>query len=137
MFNTIAVPVDLAHVDKQQKAIAIAANMAKSFQASVILVGVTTTAPSSIAHSPTEYAQKLADLAAEQSKILGITLESKAIASVDISIDLEKQLDRVIHEVKADLVVMASHVPSLHDFMFRSHTKYFASHTDVSVLIVR
>ncbi len=137
MFKTIAIPIDLAHVDKQQKAIAIAADMAKSYQASVVLVGVTTTAPSSLAHDPEEYAQKLADLAAEQSKTLGVTLASKAVASVDISIDLEKQLDRVVHEIGADLVVMATHVPGLHDFLFRSHTKYFASHTDVSVLIVR
>ena len=137
MFKTIAIPIDLAHVDKQQKAIAIAADMAKSYQASVVLVGVTTTAPSSLAHDPEEYAQKLADLAAEQSKTLGVTLASKAVASVDISIDLEKQLDRVVHEIGADLVVMATHVPDLHDFLFRSHTKYFASHTDVSVLIVR
>lgn len=137
MFKTIAIPIDLAHVDKQQKAIAIAADMAKSYQASMVLVGVTTTAPSSLAHDPEEYAQKLADLAAEQSKTLGVTLASKAVASVDISIDLEKQLDRVVHEIGADLVVMATHVPGLHDFLFRSHTKYFASHTDVSVLIVR
>ncbi len=137
MFNNIAVPIDLAHADKQHKAIAIAAAMAKPSQASVVLVGVTTTAPSSVAHDADEYAQKLADFAAAQSKILGITLASKAVASVDISIDLEKQLDRVVHEVGADLVVMASHVPGFHDFMFKSHAKYFASHTDVSVLIVR
>lgn len=137
MFKTIAVPVDLVHVDRQQKAIAIAADMARSYQASVVLVGVTTTAPTSVAHDPEEYAQKLANLAAEQSKTLGIMLTSKAVTSVDISIDLEKQLDRVVHEIGADLVVMASHVPGLHDFLFKSHTKYFASHTDLSVLIVR
>ena len=137
MFKKIAVPIDLAHVDKQQKAIAIAADMAKPYAAEVVLVGVTTTAPSSVAHDPDEYAQKIADLAAEQSQALGVTLTSKTVTSVDISIDLEKQLDRVVHEIGADLVVMAPHVPALHDFLFKSHTKYFASHTDLSVLIVR
>ena len=137
MFNKIAVPIDLAHVEQQQKALTVATDMAKHYQASVVLVGVSTTAPSNIAHTPAEYAEKLAAFAAEQSAALGVKLDSQAVASVDISIDLEKQLDRVVHDLGADLVVMASHVPGFRDFLFKSHAKYFASHTDVSVLIVR
>lgn len=137
MFKKIAIPVDLAHAGHQQKALAVAADMAKHYGSEAVLIGVTTTAPSSIAHNPAEYAQKLAAFAADRSAALGVTLDSKAVASVDLSIDLEKQLDQAIHEAGADLVVMASHTPGFRDYIFKSHAQYLASHTDLSVLIVR
>lgn len=137
MFKRIAVPVDLGHTDKQARALAVAADLARHYSATVVLVAVTTTAPSATAHNPEEFAARLADYAAEQSQTLGVALETASVASVDISIDLEKQLDGLLHEQGADLVVMASHVPGFRDYVFHSRAGKLASHTDLSVMIVR
>ncbi|NND70348.1 MAG: universal stress protein [Rhodothermales bacterium] len=137
MFNTIAVPFDLAHIDKQAKAISAAADLAKHFGASLTLVGVTSTTPSETAHNPEEFARKLAEYAATQSDKFGIRFDTHSTVSVDVTIDLEKKLDTAIHEIGADLVVMASHEPGFRDYLFRSHSGNLATHTDLSVLIIR
>ncbi len=137
MFKTIAVPFDLAHADKQVKAISAAADLAKHYSASLTLVGVTTTAPSASAHNPEEFARKLAEFAAEQSATHGVKFDAHSTASVDVSIDLEKKLNNAIHEIGADLIVMASHEPGFRDYLFRSHSGNLATHTDLSVMIVR
>ena len=137
MFKTIAVPFDLAHADKQVKAISTAADLAKHYSASLTLVGVTTTAPSASAHNPEEFARKLAAFAVEQSAKHGVEIDAHSTASVDVSIDLEKKLNNAIHEIGADLIVMASHEPGFRDYLFRSHSGNLATHTDLSVMIVR
>lgn len=137
MFKTIAVPYDLAHADKQVKAINAAADLAKHYGASLTLVGVTSVAPSASAHNPEEFAQKLVEFATEQSARHGVKFETYSTASVDVAIDLEKKLNKAIHEIGADLIVMASHEPGFRDFLFRSHSGNLATHTDLSVMIIR
>jgi nucleotide-binding universal stress UspA family protein len=137
MFKIIAVPFDLAHAAKQVKAINAAADLAKHYDATLTLIGVTGNAPSSSAHSPEEFARKLTEYAAEQTAKYGITFETHSTVSTDVAIDLEKKLNKAIHEIGADLVVMASHNPGFHDYLFRSHSGKLATHTDLSVMIVR
>ena len=137
MFKIIAVPFDLAHADKQAKAINAAADLAKHYGATLTLVGVTSNTPSSSAHSPEEFASKLTAYAAEQSAIYGVTFATYSTVSTDVAIDLEKKLNKAIHGIGADLVVMASHEPGFRDYLFRSHSGNLATHTDLSVMIVR
>ena len=137
MFKIIAVPFDLAHADKQAKAINAAADLAKHYGATLTLVGVTSNEPSSSAHSPEEFASKLAAYAAEQSAIYGVTFTTHSTVSTDVATDLEKKLNKAIHEIGADLVVMASHEPGFRDYLFRSHSGKLATHTDLSVMIVQ
>ena len=137
MFSNIAVPVDLAHVEKQAKAISTAADLARHYGASLTLVGVTTNTPSQSAHNPDEFAAQLADYAQRQSSQYGIAFRSYSAVGVDIAVDLEKILDKAIHEIGADLVIMASHEPGLRDYLTRSHSNKLASHSDLSVMIVR
>ena len=137
MYRNIVVPVDLAHVDQLEKALITAADLCRHYQARVTLVGVTASTPSETAHNPEEFEDKLQSFAAAQSEQLDVTFECRAISIPDPGVDLEKALDRVIHDLNADLVVMASHVPGFRDHFFRSHGGYLASHTDVSVFIVR
>ncbi|WP_088916771.1 universal stress protein [Granulosicoccus antarcticus] len=137
MFKTIAVPFDLAHADKQIRAIDTAADLAKLYGASLTLVGVTSNMPGSSAHNPKEFADKLVEYAKTQSARTGVTFETHSSVSHDIAIDLEKKLNEAVHEIGADLVVMASHVPGFRDYLFRSHASNLATHTDLSVMIVR
>ena len=137
MFSNIVVPVDLAHLDALDKALSIAADLARHYQATVTMVSVTASAPSEIAHNPEEFGDKLRELAAARSDALDVHFDSRAITAADPAVDLEKILDKAIHELSADLVIMASHAPTFRDYFMRSHSGYLATHTDVSVFIVR
>lgn len=57
MFKKIMAPVDLAHMDRLEKALKCTADLAKHYDAEVIFVGVTSSTPSSMAHTPAEYAE--------------------------------------------------------------------------------
>lgn len=137
MFKNIAVPFDLAHADKQTKAVSAAADLAKHYGSSLTLVGVTSNTPSASAHNPEEFAEKLAAHAATQSDVHGITFKTHSAVSVDLTVDLEKKLNDAIHAIGADLIIMASHEPGFRDFLFKSHSGRLATHTDLSVMIVR
>lgn len=137
MYKSIAVPTDLAHVESLQKALNVAADLGNHYGATVTLVGVTVSTPTAAAHSPEEYARKLEKFAEQQGTQLGLSLASHCVASADVAIDLEKALDKAVHAIGADLVVMASHVPGFRDHFFRNHTGTLATQTDLSVLIVR
>ncbi len=137
MFRTILVPVDLAHRDFLEKSLGVAAVMAKTFSAEITYVGVTSGAPSAVAHNPDEYADKLAAFAAEQAAKHGISATSKAYTAHDPSIQLDTVLMKAIAELGAELVVMASHAPTIADYVWPSNGGTIASHANVSVLIVR
>nr|WP_246594385.1 universal stress protein [Mameliella sediminis] len=131
------VPVDLAHADRLEKALGCAADLAKHYGATVIYVGVSTTAPSSIAHTPQEFATKLAGFAEAQGAVSGIATEAHAVTSHDPATDLDPTLLKAVGETGADLVVMASHIPNLTDYIWPSNGGTIAGHAKVSVLVVR
>ena len=137
MFKRIMVPVDLTHADKLDKALTLAGDLAARYGATLVYVGVTAPAPSSIAHTPEEYAGKLAAFAAEKGKAHGVAAESRAFTSHDPAIDLDPTLLKAVEETGADLVVMASHIPNVTDYIWPSNGGTVASHADVSVVVVR
>ncbi len=137
MFSTIMVPVDLAHAATVAKSVEIAAGLGKTYNADIYLVGVTATPPGSVAHDPEEYEQKLNQYAADQSAKLGCTLRAKAVLCNDPAAELDQALEQVGKEIGVDLVVMASHVPGFMDHLFHSRAGHLATHSDISVFIVR
>jgi nucleotide-binding universal stress UspA family protein len=137
MYKKIMVPVDLRHTDKLDKAVATAADLSNHYKAPVQMVAVTASAPSSVAHNPKEFEAKLNEYAAAQGAKYGISIGAHAIVSPDPTIDLDDKLGREAHEIGADLIIMASHVPGFAEHIFSSNAGYLASHTDISVFIVR
>lgn len=137
MFERIMVPVDLTHAARLEKALLCAADLAAHYGATVIYVGVTTEQPSAIAHTPKEYAEKLSAFAADQAALRGISTEAKAYASHDPSIDLDPTLLKAVGEVKADLVVMASHIPNVADHWWPANGGSIATQAKISVMLVR
>ncbi len=136
MFSHIMVPVDLAHPDKLDAALKTAADLAGHYGARVTYVGVTTGQPSSVAHTPQEYAEKLAKFAAMQAEVNEVAeVASHAITAHDPAVELDHKLEEAVHEIGADLVVMGSHIPRTFDL--GSHGGRVATHTDVSVMLVR
>jgi len=137
MYRKIMVPVDLAHVEKLDKAIDTATELGKLWKVPVCFVGVTAETPTSVAHTPTEYAEKLKAFGAKQAQTHGLDIETAAYPSHDPAVDLDKILIAAAHETGADLIVMASHVPGVLKHIFSTQGAQVASHADVSVFLVR
>lgn len=137
MYRKILVPVDMAHTDQLEKAIATAADVSKLYDAPILFVGVTATTPGPVAHTPAEFTRKLQDFADEQARRRGVEASSCVYVSHDPGVDLDQTLNTAVAENQADLVVMASHVPGLPEHIFASNAGYMASHAAVSVLVVR
>ena len=137
MYKKIMVPVDLAHLKAIQPALTAAGDLAKHHDAEVCYVGVTATTPGTVAKTPEEYAQKLEAFARDQQGRHGQKATSRCITSPDPVADLDDVLIDAIDETGADLVVMATHLPRHLDAIMPSHGGKIATHTDVSVFLVR
>ena len=138
MYKRIMVPVDLAHLDRLDKALRTAADLAALYDASVCYVGVTTSQPSRIAHNPAEYARKLEAFGQDQAKAHSLRhVTTAAYPSHDPAVDLDRILTRAITDSDSDLVVMASHKPGLAEYVFASRSGWLAAHAQVSVMVIR
>jgi len=137
MFHKVVVPVDLAHEAALQKALQVAATMAKTHAAEVCYVGVGSASPSALARSPAEYKAKLESFAQSQAAQYAIKASAHAIMSHDPATDLNKALEAAIADLQADLVVMATHVPNISDYIWAGHGAHVAAHSTASVLLVR
>jgi nucleotide-binding universal stress UspA family protein len=137
VFSTIMTPVDLAHQEQLEKSLKCTADLARHYNAKVVFVGVTANTPSSVAHTPEEYADKLGKFAAGQGELHGYDAAAHAVTSHDPAADLEDKLLHAVSDTGADLVVMASHVPGLAEHFWPSNGGKIAAHAKASVLVVR
>ncbi len=137
MYQKIMIPVDLEYADQLEKALAICADLAKLYNAELFVVGVSVAAPSAFGRDPTGHAHKLESFAAEQTQKRGVQFVAKAVTTPDPVGGLDNALKKAAAEIETDLVVMASHVPGFFEHIVASHAGYVASHTGLSVFVVR
>ncbi|MCW2307063.1 universal stress protein [Rhodobium gokarnense] len=137
MYKNIMVPIDLVHQDHLDKAIATAVDIAKLYGSTITFVAVTATPPSKVAHNPEEFARVLEEYTAGVRAKYDIDIAAKALVSHDPAVDLDETLNKELHALGADLVIMASHVPHFREYVFASNAGFLAGHTDVSVMVVR
>ncbi|SIS67723.1 Nucleotide-binding universal stress protein, UspA family [Roseivivax lentus] len=137
MFNHIMAPVDLAHIDTLKRALEVTADAARHYGAKVTFVSATTALPGAIAHTPDEFRQKLADFAETQGRQNAYEASSHALVLHDQAVDLDHALLKAVGVIGADLVIMASHKPSIADYFWSSNGGAVAEHADCSVMIVR
>lgn len=139
MYRRIVVPVDMQHVDKMGKALKTAADIAQRYGAEIWYVAVTGKVPNRVAKSPEEFAVELDHFAAQKAKELGVDVHARSISSVDVTVELDKTLLAAAHDIGADLIVMASHIPGVPDrlHLVSSNAAHIVSHTDMSVFVVR
>lgn len=137
MFKRIMVPVDLAHIPALRNALEVAAGVAKQYNIPVTYVGVTSAAPGALAHNPDEFDARLTAFGAEQASANGIAADTRTVISHDPTTDVDDALLHAVKDVGADLVVMASHVPGLADYVWPSNGGKIAAHSDASVFVVR
>ena len=137
MYRKIAIPVDLQHTGTLERAIDVGADLAKHYGAEICMVGVTEARPEPAARDFEEYSEFLATFASRQSAKHGIPFGSKAVTSKDGIASLTAAIDEAVTDLEADLVVMASHKPGLLEHIVASNAGYFASHSAISVMVVR
>lgn len=137
MFKRIMAPVDLAHASHLENAIAVAAEIGKSNEAEVVFVGVTASTPSSVAHTPEEFASKLDAFAKEKGEAFGVAASGHPVVSHDPTIDLDEKLLEAADDINADLIVMGTHIPGLADRFWAAHGGTVASRASASVFLVR
>lgn len=137
MYDKIMVPVDLSHKEALQKGIKTAADIARANDATITFVGITTAEPSAAGHTPDEFKQKLDAFAGEQAEQHGVSIDAESHVSHDPAIDKDEILEKFVESGGYDLVVMSSHVPGMIEHVFSSNAGYLASHSKVSVFIVR
>ncbi|NHH99348.1 MULTISPECIES: universal stress protein [Oceanimonas] len=138
MYQHIMIPVDLAHVERLHTALQTGADLARLYDATVCYVGVSSNAPSEVAHNPREFERKLQAFATDQAARHQLPkVSSAACISKDPAVDLDRTLLKAVKDSGADLVIMASHVPGLAEHLFASNAGYVANHAEVSVLVVR
>ena len=137
MFQRILAPVDLAHLDKLERALKVTAEEARHHDAPVTFVSVTTAAPGSVARNPDEFRAKLEAFAKDQADSQGIETKALAVFSHDPITDVDDALLKAVKQEDADLVIMASHKPGVAEYFWPSNGGMIASHSEVSVFVVR
>lgn len=137
MFKKIMTPVDLTHQDQMERALQCGADLARHYGAPVVYVGVSATTPSAVAHTPEEFTAKLAAFAAGQASRHGVEASSLPKFCGDPATDVDDALLAAAEETGADLVVMASHIPTALDHVWPSNGGKVAEYAKASVLVVR
>jgi len=137
MYSTIMIPVDLEHTEQMEKALSVGADLVRAYNAEVHLVSITQSSPTKIARTPEEFAEQLSIYADACTDKYGVPFTSHAKTSIGLTVDLDNILSHVAEAIHADLILMASHVPGLSEYIFSSHAGYLASHSKMSVFIVR
>lgn len=137
MFRRIMAPIDLAHLGRLERAIEVTVDEARHHGAHVDFVMVTAATPGPLGHTPDEVRHKLEAFAAAQSEAHGIDASGHLIVSHDPAVDVDDALLKAVRKLGADLVIMASHKPGLAEYFWPSNGGKLASHSGVSVLLVR
>ncbi|MGI9488077.1 MAG: universal stress protein [Geminicoccaceae bacterium] len=137
MFTKILVPVDLGHLEGLSRALAVAAEMAKSHTAEVVYVGVYGNVPAADVPPPGDYAATLKAFSDQQAATHGIKATSVPLFSHDPQAELTSAVLSAAVDAKADVIVMASHIPGWVEHIFHSNAGYVACHATISVFVVR
>lgn len=140
MFNSILVPIDLADTDLAKPAIETAASLSTSSGGTVRLVNIMPMTPVMLA----EYVPPDFDAQQRQSssEALAIVARESGIDANRISTSIRQ--GGIYHEileeaaaVKADLIVMTSHRPSMQNYFLGSNAGHIVRYAKCSVLVVR
>lgn len=137
MYQHIMVPVDLTHLEALEKALVTATDLARHYSCPVTYVGVAASTPGALGHNPHEFGESLAEFGRAEAGKRGVDVRTKAVISHDPTSDLDDALVRAAQDLGADLVVMATHHPTIVDYLWPSNGGRMANHSDLSVFLVR
>jgi nucleotide-binding universal stress UspA family protein len=141
MYKRILLPVDLAEVSSWRKALPVAVEYCRAFEATLCLMTVVPNfgMPVVAQYFPEDYAER-AKLEAKQG------LEKLAAEQVPDGVEVEcrigygtiyEEILEAAKETKYDLIVMASRRPELKDYLLGPNAARVVRHANCSVLVVR
>lgn len=137
MFTKILFPVDLQHVDRLDRALAVVGRLAKESDAGVVYMAATASVPGPVASSPEAFGRKLETFVSDQASRYGIEAEAKTVVIGDPRVEADSAIVASAKDVGADLIVMQTHKPDLMDYIWHSNGERVASHAPISVFLVR
>ncbi|KIC39937.1 universal stress protein UspA [Ruegeria sp. ANG-R] len=137
MFRRIMVPIDLHMPPAVRKATEVAAQLAKWQGAKVTIISVTGAQPGDRHLTAEAIEQEMKACAREIAGQSGVQVDTRNIHSVDVAVEVDKDLARAAEELRADLIVVGTHAPRITDYILSSHAGYLAKHASMSVLVVR
>ncbi len=141
MFKDILFPVDLPNAETQERALNVALDAAKAYGARLHVMTVVPSMGSAYVANlfPEGFEKKAINKAKEaldgyvKEKIPGDLKVQRIVAHGTIY----KEVLSAAENIKADLIVMASHRPELQDYLLGPNAARVVRHADCSVLVVR
>ena len=136
MFNTILVPIDMAHVAEGKATIDVAVKQAEA-GTKIILLNVVEDIPTWAAvELPANLIDKSLQAARDELQAIANASDIPMEAEVRTGHSYKTILD-VADEKQADLIIIASHQPGLQDYFLGSTAAKVVRHAKCSVLIIR
>ena len=141
MFKSILLPIDLNEPSSWEKAIPVAIDMAKTYNASIRVMTVIPDYGKSIVGSyfPSDFSDKA--LADTSSALKNLVSERFPSGIIDDSIarhgSVYKEVLEVADSIGADLIVLASHRPARSDYLLGPNAARVVRHAKQSVFVVR
>ncbi len=136
MYQTILVPIDMAHAAEGKRIIDDAIDNAAE-GAKIILLYVVEEVPNWAAiQLPADIIQKSLDASHDELKAIATASGRKMEVEVRTGHSYNTILD-VAEEKDADLIIVASHRPGLQDYFLGSTAAKVVRHAKCSVLVVR
>ncbi len=141
MYKNILLPIDLNSIETQETAIAMAVQIAERFGAKLHVMAVMPKLGVGVVSTffPEDYEEKV--LTAAEAELANV-LRQRIPEGVDVdhavaSGTIYKEVLDHARQIKADLIVMASHRPELKDYLIGPNAARVVRHADCSVLVVR
>ncbi|MDH3221026.1 MAG: universal stress protein [Gammaproteobacteria bacterium] len=136
MFNTILLPVDVAHLDEGRKSLDVALSITGS-EAAITLLYVMEDIPNwTDIDLPSNFKENSMQKAREALESIIDNNDRK----ISVEVRAGHTYSTILKEAKAtnaDLIILASHKPGLIDYFLGSNTSKVVNHADCSVVVVR
>lgn len=140
MYKSILVPIDLAEPEIAKPALAQAAVLAQTFDATVRLLNVLPMTPVMLAeYVPADFDTQ--QLESSQQALAAVArdcgIDGARVSSVVRQGGIYHEILEEAQAIKADLVVMTSHRPAMRTYFLGSNAGHVVRYAKCSVLVVR
>lgn len=139
MAKTILVPIDISTDDEGTPAIAVALDLAKAYDAKLVLLNVVHQFASyTSAYLPEDFYEKA--VAGADDALKKIADKHGLTGSADLAVREGNPATEILNhakEAKADIIVIASHDPGIADYFLGSVAARVVRHAHCSVMVVR
>ncbi len=141
MFKDILLPVDLGHLETQDKAIDCAVQQAETFGSRLHVMTIVPDFGMTIVGSyfPPEFeAKALEETTARLHRFVDERIGDEVPVQCVVGHGrIYEEILRAAKEIGADLIVMASHRPELQDYLLGPNAARVVRHAECSVMVIR